>query len=63
MPPTQALALAAHAVGGVTALRYPSSKHVGIGLALIVFPDRLVAGRSQIEVHNRPTGKLKQRLP
>ena len=41
-PITQLLALAAHATGIITAIRYPSARRVG-GVNLVVFPDRLDA--------------------
>lgn len=63
MPPTQALAQAAYDVGGISALRYPSTKNLAGGVALVIFPDRLVGGQSRLEVFNVPGGTLTQRLP
>jgi len=63
MPPTQALAQAAYDVGGISAFRYPSTKNLAGGVALVIFPDRLVAGQSRLEVFNVPGGTLTQRLP
>ena len=63
MPPTQALAQAAYDVGGISALRYASTKNPAGAVALVIFPDRLVAGQSRLEVFNVPGGTLTQRLP
>ncbi len=63
MPPTQALAQEAYTAGGISALRYPSTKNLADGIALVIFPDRLVPGQSRLEVFNRPGGVLTQQLP
>lgn len=63
IPPTQALAQAAYDAGGISALRYPSTKNLAGGIALVIFPDRLVPGQSRLEVFNRPGGVLTQQLP
>ena len=63
IPPTQALAQAAYDAGGISALRYPSAKNLAGGIALVIFPDRLVRGQSRLEVFNRPGGVLTQQLP
>jgi RES domain-containing protein len=61
IPPTQLLGLAAHASTRIVAIVAPSSKNIGKGSILAVFPDRL-AGGNFIEVVD-PTGTLRQRLP
>jgi RES domain-containing protein len=61
IPPTQLLGLAAHASARIAAIVAPSSKNIGKGSILAVFPDRL-AGGSFIEVVD-PTGALRQRVP
>jgi RES domain-containing protein len=60
-PPTHLLGAAAHASGRISAIRAHSSKNVGHGAILAVFPDRLT-GRSHIELID-PTGTLKQQIP
>jgi hypothetical protein len=63
MPPMQTLAQAAYDAGGISALTYPSTKNLAGGIALVIFPDRLVPGQSRLEVFNRPGGVLSQQLP
>lgn len=60
-PPTHVLGMAAHFSERITAIRAHSSKNVGHGAILAVFPDRLGAG-SYVEVFD-PTGTLQQRIP
>jgi hypothetical protein len=61
MPPTQQLGREAFASGRIVGLRYPSSKNT-LGVGIVVFPTRMVAGRQQLTVFN-PTGTLQQSLP
>ncbi len=63
MPPTQVLGQAAYEVGGIVGLKYSSSKSVAIGSGIVVFSDRLAQGQSYLEVFNKPSGGLRQRLP
>ncbi|MBI3493099.1 MAG: RES family NAD+ phosphorylase [Acidobacteria bacterium] len=63
MPPTQMLAQAAYDVGDISALRYPSTKNLAGGIALVIFPGRLIAGQSRLDVFNVPGGRLTRRLP
>jgi|HubBroStandDraft_1064217.scaffolds.fasta_scaffold06429_3 RES domain-containing protein len=60
-PPTHLLGAAAHASGRIAAICAHSSKNVGHGFILAVFPDRLTGG-SYIELID-PTRTLNQRLP
>ena len=63
MPPTQVLGQAAFEVKGIVGLKYASSKSVAGAVGIVVFTDRLVRGQSYVEVYNKPSGVLKQRLP
>jgi RES domain-containing protein len=60
-PPTHILGRAAHSSGCIAAIMAHSSKNVGGGLILAVFPDRL-SNPNLIEVID-PTGFLRQRFP
>jgi len=63
MSPTQILGQAAYEVGGIVGLKYSSSKNVAGGSGIVVFSDRLAQGKSYLEVFNKPSGGLRQRLP
>lgn len=63
MPPTQMLGQAAYDVGGIVGLKYRSSRNVADAIGIVVFPDRLVTGKTYLELFNRSTGALQQRLP
>lgn len=60
VPPTHALAAAAHASGRVSAIRAHSAKAVGSGVVLVVVPDRLAKG-SFLRVID-PSGTLVQEI-
>lgn len=62
LPPTQLLGQVAYATGSILGMRYDSAKNPG-GFNFVVFPDRLVVGRSSfMEVYD-PHGLIGQRLP
>ena len=63
MPPTQVLGQAAFDVGGIVGLKYRSSKSVANGIGIVVYSDRLVTGRHYLQVFNKASGRLQQRLP
>jgi hypothetical protein len=63
MPPTQVLGQAACDVGGITGFKYRSSKNVAGPSSIVVFPNRLKPGQSELRVYNRPSGLLQHRLP
>jgi hypothetical protein len=61
MPATQLLALAAHSVGTVTGIKYPSAR-APFGHCLVVFPDRLRNPTDLLEVVDS-TGHYQDILP
>lgn len=63
MPPTQILGQATYDVAGIAGLKYTSSKGTASGVGIVVFPNRLILGQSYIEVFNKASGVLRQRLP
>ncbi len=63
MPPTQVLGQAAYEFGAIAGLKYRSSKEVAGASGIVVFLDRLAQGQSYLEVFNKPSGILQQRLP
>ncbi len=61
-PPTQSLARAAFDTARIAGIRYPSARHLGKGLNLVVFSDRLLASSANwLEVHDL-RGNLNQRI-
>lgn len=62
MPPTQILALAAHATGEFAGIKYPSAR-APFGSNLVVFPDRLDPARGDLIDVVDPRGRYNQRLP
>ena len=62
MPATQQLGAEAFASGRIVGIRYPSSKN-SVGVGVVVFPARLVAGRQKLTVFNRSLGRLQASLP
>jgi hypothetical protein len=63
MPPTQALGQAAYDVGGIVGLKYRSSKNISSGFAIVVFTDRLDPAKNLLQLYNKATGLLQQKLP
>jgi RES domain-containing protein len=63
MPPTQMLGQAAYDEGSILGIAYRSTKSTTSSMGIVVFTDRLAKAFSYLELHNSPTGKLKQRLP
>ena len=61
-PPTQVLAHVAYDSGRITGIRYPSAKHIGSGVNLVVCPDRFVAASADYLEVIDPLGKLAQRI-
>jgi len=62
LAPTQILGQAAYASKRVHAIKYQSSKNIGSGTCLAVFPDRLDPTKENLEVFD-PSGKLVDSLP
>lgn len=63
LPPTQLLGQAAYGTGSILGMKYDSAKNSGEGFNLVVFSDRLKAGRSSfLEVFD-PHDLIRQRLP
>ena len=63
MPPTQILGQAAYDAGTIVGLKYASSKSAANAVGILVFTERLVQGQNYLEVFNKSTGVLQQRLP
>jgi len=62
MPPTQILALAAHATEEFAGIKYPLARSP-FGTNLVVFPDRLDPARGDVIEVVDPRGRYSQRLP
>jgi len=61
-PPTHVLAREAFRSESVSGIRYPSVRNTGVGMNLVVFPDRLTAVSNDFLEVLDPHGHLSQRI-
>ena len=62
MPDTQRVGQQAEQIRTIVGLKFPSSKNVR-GFGVVVFTSRLAGGASFVELFNKPSRGLQQRLP